>query len=488
MATGTLNKDYLEDVLAQIESSVCVVDRDRKIVYVNNLGKQRLFHGQDLDKPSMYEVFPNLTYETSVIERVFATGKPQMNQICSWADMRGEHHISMISVFPIMADNEVVAVCEAAEPLDGLSSESKDFLNNKLPHINEILKGGFKQDESYYTIDDIVGDSDAIRSLKHRILLAIRSPANLLIYGETGTGKEMIAQSVYSSYKKHDMPFIAQNCAAIPESLLESSLFGTVKGSFTGAETRPGLFELANKGILFLDEINSMSAGLQAKVLRAIQERMVRRVGGLKEVPLDFRLVTATNTRPNKLLAEGTLRRDFFYRISVMYLEAPALRERREDIPLLTKRFIDEFNATYNKNIAGFDQRSMTFFMEYDWPGNVRELKHVVERSVSICSKKVIPFDRDIMFPFAEDEIALGKAPLPELSHDTAVWIGESLKQSLANFEISLLKRAIEQSGGNLVKAAQVLDVPPQTLQNKLAKYGLREFVRIAKEGPPKTQ
>lgn len=477
-----LNKDYLEHVLAKIESSVCVVNLERKIIYVNDLAKHRLFQGREFITPSIYDVFPELTVENSVIERVFATGKPEMNTVCTWIDINKKQRISLISVFPIIDNNEIVAVCEAAEPMDELSSESKEFFYKKFPHINEILKDEFKVKESHYCLNDIIGGSPATEELKKKIILAANSQANLLIYGETGTGKEMIAQSVYSMYRSNDTPFIAQNCAAIPESLLESSLFGTVKGSFTGAETRPGLFELANKGVLFLDEINSMSLNLQAKILRPLQEHVVRRVGGLKEIPVNFRLITATNTRPDQLIKDGILRNDLFYRMCVIYIEVPPLRSRREEIPLLVKYFVDEFNKIYGKSVAGFDQSSMKFFMDYNWPGNIRELKNVVERSICMSSRKVITFDRKEMFPFTEDaaqhELCSCNSKHETLSPKSSL----SLKETLMNFEISLLKEMIAECNGSLSKTAQELKIPQQTLQNKLDKFHLRDYVKELKK------
>ncbi len=481
MNGNKLNKDYLEHVLANIESSVCVVNLERKIIYVNNLAKHRLYQGREFLNPSMYDIFPDLTIGNSVIERVFATGKPEMNTVCMWTDINKKQRISLISVFPIIDNNEIVAVCEAAEPMDELSSESKEFFYRKFPHINEILKDEFKVRESHYCLSDIIGDGPATQELKRKIILAANSQANLLIYGETGTGKEMIAQSVYSMYKANDTPFIAQNCAAIPESLLESSLFGTVKGSFTGAETRPGLFELANKGVLFLDEINSMPLNLQAKILRPLQEHVVRRVGGLKEIPVNFRLITATNTKPDRLVGEGMIRNDLFYRICVVYLEVPPLRARKDEIPILVKHFVEEFNDMYGKSIVGFDRKSINFFMEYDWPGNVRELKNVVERSICMSSKKIIAFDRKEMFPFSGDVISQNFYPCAG-GHDILLpKFSFSLKRAVTNFEISLLKETITKYKGNLSKAAQELEIPQQTLQNKLSKFHLREFVQETK-------
>ena len=232
---------------------------------------------------------------------------------------------------------------------------------------------------------------------------------------------------------------------------------------------------------MFLDEINSMPLNLQAKILRPLQEHVVRRVGGLKEIPVNFRLITATNTKPDRLVGEGMIRNDLFYRICVVYLEVPPLRARKDEIPILVKHFVEEFNDMYGKSIVGFDRKSINFFMEYDWPGNVRELKNVVERSICMSSKKIIAFDRKEMFPFSGDVISQNFYPCAG-GHDILLpKFSFSLKRAVTNFEISLLKETITKYKGNLSKAAQELEIPQQTLQNKLSKFHLREFVQETK-------
>ena len=223
--------------------------------------------------------------------------------------------------------------------------------------------------------------------------LLAKSPSPILIYGETGTGKELIVQAIHGASPQRRAPLIAQNCAAIPEALLEGILFGTVKGGFTGAIDRPGLFELANGGVLFLDEINSMSLPLQAKLLRVLQENKVRRVGGQTEIPIDLHLITATNLHPSKLLNSGDLRLDLYYRINVMFLEIPPLRRRREDIPLLVDSFISHYNKVFSKQVVATDKDSMDFFLQYEWPGNIRELKNMIERAMNLVDGELIHLD-----------------------------------------------------------------------------------------------
>ncbi|MEA3424289.1 MAG: sigma 54-interacting transcriptional regulator, partial [Bacillota bacterium] len=216
---------------------------------------------------------------------------------------------------------------------------------------------------------------------------ASKTSSSVLIYGDTGTGKELFAQSIHYESKRKDCPFIAQNCAALPESLLESLLFGTTKGSFTGAIDRPGLFEQADGGTLFLDEINSMSMHLQAKLLRVLQESYVRRLGGDKEIPIDVRIISVTNEYPKDLLAKGTLRKDLYYRINVIPIYIPNLIERADDIPLLVDYFIREYNKKLEKDVWMISDELMEAFMQYHWVGNIRELKNFIESSMTMLDQ-----------------------------------------------------------------------------------------------------
>lgn len=298
-----------------------------------------------------------------------------------------------------------------------------------------------------------------------------------MIYGETGTGKEIVAQAVYSL--SHDIKkelFIAQNCAAIPETLLETILFGSVKGAFTGAETRPGLFELASGGVLFLDEINSMPKILQAKILRVLQEGKIRRVGGQDEINVDFRLISSTNVSPKELLSGGEFRQDLFFRLNILYIEIPPLRKRKEDVPVLVDYFVNEFNIKLNKNITGFDNKSMEFFMKNYWMGNVRELKNLVERSMNMAAGNIVKYD-EIQLP---EYYSVGDVDTAK-NERTDIYAYKSdrvkLKETMQEIEMKIIKDALLKFSGNASKAARELDIPQQTINNKIDKYKLRAYV-----------
>ena len=236
--------------------------------------------------------------------------------------------------------------------------------------------------------------SSAMHDIIAHCKQAAKSDSSVMIYGETGTGKELIAQSLHNASKRANGPFLAINCAALPEPLLESLLFGTERGSYTGAESRAGLFEQANHGTLLLDELNSMNISVQSKLLRVLQDGMVRRVGGVSETHVDVRVLSSINVPPYQAIAEGNLRQDLFYRLGVVNITVPPLRERREDIPLLAKQFIMEFNKKLGKNVSTLHPDTLKLLQEYHWPGNVREFQHVIEHAMNI-----IPADCSVLTP-----------------------------------------------------------------------------------------
>src|SRR5215831_20758606 len=239
-----------------------------------------------------------------------------------------------------------------------------------------------KQLREHGSFGKMIGNSPHMRKVYQTIEQAAPTQANVLIWGESGTGKELVAQTIHQLSPRGQMPFVPINCAAIPETLLESEIFGHEKGAFTGAmERRQGVFELADRGTIFLDEIAEMTPTTQVKLLRVLQERRFRRLGGRVETPVDVRVIAATNQDPQEAVQKGKLREDLYYRLNVFSFRLPPLRERKEDLPLLTQAFINEFNSRNQKNIQGVDQQAMRLVEQYAWPGNVRELRNVIERA-----------------------------------------------------------------------------------------------------------
>lgn len=250
--------------------------------------------------------------------------------------------------------------------------------------------GPSRKQSTKFTFDHIIGDSKAIQSIITEGKRVIRTSSSILLVGETGTGKELFAQSIHNESQRSTKPFISQNCAAIPDTLMESLLFGTNRGAFTGAIDKSGLFEEANGGTLLLDEINSLSPALQAKLLRAIQEKTIRRIGGTQEKEIDVRIIATINEDPLEAITHNRLREDLYYRLSVVTLCLPPLRERKEDIPALVQHFIEKYNIQFGLSVTDVDVHVREFLYAYDWPGNVRELEHIIEGSMNLVEDENI--------------------------------------------------------------------------------------------------
>jgi len=319
----------------------------------------------------------------------------------------------------------------------------------------------------------LVGTGPAMQELYRMIEMAAPTPAPVLITGESGTGKELVARTIHDLSPRARAPFVAVNCAAIPETLLESEIFGHEKGAFTGAlDRRAGCFELAHQGTLFLDEIGEMSPATQAKFLRILEAGMVRRLGGRAEVKMDVRVLAATNKDPRKGLAEGTFREDLYYRLNVVTMSLPALRDRREDVPLLIQAFVEEFNAKYDKHISGVDEAVQASLEAAAWPGNVRELRNTIERAVIACSADRITAKdlADLAGGRGLDGTATS-SPAPAASganNALTIPIGTALDE----VEKQLILSTLAAQENNKTRAAQVLGISLKTLHNKLKTYG----------------
>ncbi len=324
----------------------------------------------------------------------------------------------------------------------------------------------------------IIGASASILELYAVLDRVADTPTTVLITGESGTGKELVARALHENSSRRDKPFIKVNCAAIPKDLMESELFGHERGAFTGAVgSKPGRFELANGGTLFLDEIGSIPVEMQVKLLRALQESEFERVGGVKTIRVDVRLVAATNSDLKREIAAGAFREDLYYRLNVVPIRLPSLRERATDIPLLVKHFIDKFNARLKKNVAGVESDTEAHLVSYPWPGNIRELENVIERAVLFSDGsqlKVVDLPselRDVTTP--EPPTAV---PASEASVAAAVdGLKEQVKAAMSRLERELIVKALDQTSSNVTHAARLLKISRKGLQLKMKELGLRE-------------
>jgi DNA-binding NtrC family response regulator len=309
----------------------------------------------------------------------------------------------------------------------------------------------------------LTGSSPVMRKVYRLIEHAAPTDASVLVSGESGTGKELVAQSVHQLSPRASFPYVPINCAAIPETLLESELFGHEKGAFTGAtDRREGCFELAHRGTLFLDEVAEMMPATQVKLLRVLQERSFRRLGGRQEQVVDVRIIAATNADPAEAVRAGRLREDLYYRLNVFAIALPPLRERKEDLPLLIQAFLDEFNARDGKAVAAVSSQVMRIFEQYGWPGNVRELRNVMERGTILADGKFLELQH-----LPPNLLHAGQASRPSIELEPGITVEEA--------ERRLIQITLEHTGDNKTRAAEILGISLKTLHNKLNRLRIRE-------------
>ncbi|WP_297201551.1 sigma-54 interaction domain-containing protein [uncultured Flavonifractor sp.] len=412
-------------------------------VFVDNLWKSGETVGLHI-----FELYPELDEESSTIVQALKTGKATYNVLQDINNRRGERVLLESTTIPIVVDGRVACVVDSS----------------KFHSIDQRIirgKGGIS------TLDRIITQDPAMLALKERVRDVAQLDSSVLIYGETGTGKELVAESLHSEGRRSGRPFVSQNCAAIPSNLLESIFFGTEKGSYTGALTRKGLLEEADGGTLFLDEINSMETGLQAKLLKVLEEKKVRRLGGSRDIPFDVRIVAAVNEEPARLIKEHRLREDLYYRLGVVRITLPPLRKRVGDIPLLIRYFIDQYNRKMKRQVHGISDQALRRLERYSWPGNVRELQNVVEGAFASARSELLLLDHmeDALDRETEEsrQPVSGEEPLAE---------GFSLNKAVEQYEKELLRKAMAQSA-SISQAARLLGLSRQNLKYKLQKYDL---------------
>lgn len=357
--------------------------------------------------------------------------------------------------------------------LDDVASIIKTALEHrKLKEENRLLRDQIQKD---YRFANIVGKSDEIMAVFDLVEKVAGTDSTILLLGESGTGKELVARAIHYNSKRKDKPLVTVNCAAIPEELLESELFGHIKGAYTGAiATVPGRFNSADNGSIFLDEIGDMSFKLQVKILRVLQEQCFEPVGATKTHTVDVRIIAATNQDLERAVKERRFREDLYYRLNVIPIHIPPLRERISDVPLLVNHFIDKFNGVNNCKIEGIDKAAMKILMQYKWPGNVRELENALERTAVLKREGIIvPSDLPEKISGAKETGSQPKGAglgVPEN--------GMSLRKSVAEYETDLILEALEKTGWNKNKAARLLKLNRTTLVEKIRKRNLEKLMR----------
>ena len=447
-----LEHALLEVVLSHSNEGVHMVDTNGITKYYNVAAA--IMDGLDPSEvlgKHVLEVFPSLDKGTSTLLKVARTGKPIVNQQQVYTNVKGVEISTVNTTLPIFGqEGRLLGAVEVARDISGIRKLAEQVIDLRRRLHSEDPAARAEQGAIYH-FSDIIGESPALQDVLARGALAAHNDSPVMVIGETGTGKELLVQSIHNESLRRTRPFIAQNCAALPEGLLDAILFGSVKGSFTGAQDRPGLFELANGGTLFLDELNAMAHQLQAKLLRVLETGELRRLGDVKIRKVDVRIIVAMAADPRQ-----ALRPDLFYRLNVVVLKLPPLRARKTDIPLLCRHFIARFNTRLATRVEGITSEAAKLLAAWHWPGNIRELSNCIESCLNFRSEGLI-----------------APADLPEHFHQSRGT--PNLRPELERVEREMIIMAMNAADNNATRAASMLGVPRQTLQRKLQKHKWHE-------------
>jgi arginine utilization regulatory protein len=467
------------ELLCDLDLGVLMTDDKGILIFYNDVQAtiDKMDPADVLGKP-ITQVY-KYNNDSSTCMRVLKHGKPIINYALSYRSHNADVGNTIHSVFPLFHNGNIFATICFVKDYNILERTIPAFLS---PKNNQLFAEG-----TQYTFASIIGSDpgfvDAVKTAK----MAGNSPSPVMLYGETGTGKELFAQAIHNFYYGKQGHYVDINCAAIPENLIEGLLFGTVKGAYTGAVDRAGLFEQANGGTIFLDEINSMPLHLQGKLLRVLQERKLRRVGSLTTIDLNVKIISSLNQSPRELVRSGGFRMDLFYRLGVIYIKLPALRDRRPDIEELGRHFLQKYNAQLGKSLRNIAPEVIDFFWQYPWPGNVRELEHVIESAVNFAGRdeSCLKLEHCYFANILEQESPA--PPSPNLTSDLtpvsnshphkalpALPDDPDLCGALADLEKRMIRRALEQSKGNVAGAARQLGISRQLLGHKISRLRLR--------------
>ncbi|EEK52663.1 AAA family ATPase [Bacillus cereus ATCC 10876] len=447
-----------ETLLNELDIGIHIINEESKtIVYNRKMMEIESMDRLDVLYKSPLEVFAFEENKNSTLIEALKFGKTKKNIKQTYFNNKGQEITTINDTFPIIENGKIKGAIEISKEISNLKQT--------------IRMGPSRKQSTKFTFDHIIGDSEAIQSIITEGKRVIRTSSSILLVGETGTGKELFAQSIHNESQRSTKPFISQNCAAIPDTLMESLLFGTNRGAFTGAIDKAGLFEEANGGTLLLDEINSLSPALQAKLLRAIQEKTIRRIGGTHEKEIDVRIIATINEDPFEAIAHNRLREDLYYRLSVVTLCLPPLRERKEDILALVQHFIEKYNTQFGLNVTDVDVNVREFFYAYDWPGNVRELEHIIEGSMNLIEDETIITAFHMPTRFRERIKTEFNMQHALTNHNTDA--PKTLKHTIEKMEKNYINQILKENHGNISQAAKFLGLSRQNLQYRIKKLHL---------------
>lgn len=473
VATNDACHDMLVTVLNGLNESVILFDAEGRIYLLNDAAVELdSIVTSDVLGKHVTEIYQAEDGQYLKVPQVLEEKQAALNFRQRYTTCFGKKVDIVANVLPIVQHSQMLGAFNVMEDWSATNELHKQIidLQDKLLEKPKYLNSKENQTLSAkYHFGDIIHISHEMNKMVSRCKQVAQSDSSVMIYGETGTGKELLAQSIHNASKRSKGPFLAINCAAIPENLLEGLLFGTEAGAYTGAESRAGLFEQANGGTLLLDEINSMSIILQAKLLRVLQDGMVRRVGGISEKHVDVRVLSNINIPPYQAVEENVIRQDLFYRLGVINITIPPLREHKEDIPLLSKNFIHRFNKKLERNIRNIDQTTLSYFNNYDWPGNIRELEHAIESAMNI-----LPNDQSLITSeYIPEHIIHSAASVLPQKEQKVEEVGGSLNNTLKNIEFQMFRNALLANNGNISRTARELGISRQTLQYRIKRSGI---------------
>lgn len=451
-------------IIDEIAIGVHVIDdKGKTIIYNPKMMQIEAMDRHDVLDKYLLDVFMFSDNESSTLVKALQQGIATSNVKQTYFNNKGKEITTINNTFPILKNGVIKGAVEISNDVTKIERLIRDNMNRK---------GNTK-----FTFDSIIGDSTTMKEVIENTKRSTRTSSSVLIVGETGTGKELFAQSIHNGSNRSSAPFISQNCAALPDNLIESLLFGTKRGAFTGATERPGLFEQAEGGTLLLDEINSLNPHLQAKLLRALQEKTIRRVGDTHDKAIDVRIIATMNEDPIEAIANQRMRKDLYYRLGVVTLFIPPLRERKEDIPLLVETFVHKYNDLFQMDVKKVSDEVHRSFQSYDWPGNVRELEHVIEGAMNlVISEDVIhyshlPIQYRNKSPFKKEIYSMYQTESFNVEETQSI---VPLKDQMEKTEKSYIHKVLQLNKYNISKTAQALGVSRQSLQYRLKKFGIQ--------------
>jgi arginine utilization regulatory protein len=462
--------DLYEQTIQQVVEGIQIYDRNGYFLHGNPASETlERYKNKDFKGKHVMDLY-DLKEEFSTVLTVLRTQKPVLNRCDNFKTTTGKTLTTINSGYPLKIGAQLYGACVFESDLSGLKRiKSRTFnleayVESQHPTHQELL----------YTFEDIVHESESMKEAIHFAKKVSLTDSSILIVGATGTGKELMAQSIHSFSPRRHKPFIDVNCSAVPTNLFESMFFGTEKGAFTGSIAKQGFFEMAEGGTLFLDEVNSITPDMQAKLLRVLQEKRFQRIGGNKYIRSDVRIITAANEDFFELMQQQKVRKDFYYRISTIKIDIPTLQERKEDIPALAKYFLDEFCNHYHRSSMTLSERALDEFLQYEWPGNVREFRHTIEYAFTRAPEDALVLEFEHLPDYLQSTKRVShKAPNHFSMAPAALSIDGNFDERMETFERKLIENALTLHERNVSKSAKSLGMSRQNLQYRMRKFGI---------------